>query len=225
MNLLSSLLHDDPARPRLTVYNESTGSRVDFSAQTLDNWTAKVAHFLREELDLDQGSTISIALPPSWQTIVIVLGALATDIKVNITNNPDAVQQPSDVLFCTPTSALNTSFDGDLVVVTDDPLGRGVIETGQQLAPAAIDFAPTVRFYGDQYYDPTPELAKVVTAGTPDRVLCTGWHNYRGLEKAVLAPLAGLGSSVIVRGLIDDKRLTAIAEMEKVTAFIDENPT
>ncbi|MDK4252598.1 TIGR03089 family protein, partial [Corynebacterium propinquum] len=65
MDMLSHLLADDPASPRLTVYNEADGTRMDFSAQTTENWASKVANFLREELDLDDGSAILVDLPVS----------------------------------------------------------------------------------------------------------------------------------------------------------------
>ena len=48
MELLQHILSTDPAAPRLTVYTETTGARMDFSAQTLDNWAAKVANLLEE---------------------------------------------------------------------------------------------------------------------------------------------------------------------------------
>ena len=78
MELLAHLLNADAATPRLTVYNESTGARMDFSAQTLDNWVAKIANMLEEELDLEADSTIAIDLPSSWQAAVVALGALAS---------------------------------------------------------------------------------------------------------------------------------------------------
>ena len=46
--MLNHLLNADAAAPRLTVYNESTGARMDFSAQTLENWFAKIANMLEE---------------------------------------------------------------------------------------------------------------------------------------------------------------------------------
>ena len=76
MELLAHLFAD-AASPRLTVYNEATGARMDFSAQTLDNWVAKIANMLEEELDLEPDSTIAIDLPSSWQAAVVALGALA----------------------------------------------------------------------------------------------------------------------------------------------------
>ena len=49
------LAHLSPTEPRVTVYNEALGSRVEFSALTLTNWAAKVANMLREECDLTPG--------------------------------------------------------------------------------------------------------------------------------------------------------------------------
>ena len=76
MNLLSHLLEADAAKPRLTVYDEATDSRLDFSAVTLDNWAAKVGNMLIEEFDLDEDSRIAIDLPVSWQAVTIALGRL-----------------------------------------------------------------------------------------------------------------------------------------------------
>ena len=50
---------------------------MDFSAQTLDNWTSKIANMLEQELDLSEGSTIAVDMPVSWQAAVTVFGALA----------------------------------------------------------------------------------------------------------------------------------------------------
>jgi uncharacterized protein (TIGR03089 family) len=105
-----------------------------------------------------------------------------------------------------------------VVLVTDDPFGRGVVETGGSLPGGAIDFGPTVRFYGDQFYGPAPALVDVVaTSAPPERVLSTGWTTAEGLVRAVLEPLSAGGSAVVVSGLVDAGRLDAIAKAEKVT--------
>ena len=46
MSMLAPLLATDPAAPRLTVYDETAGTRVEFSAITLDNWANKIANML-----------------------------------------------------------------------------------------------------------------------------------------------------------------------------------
>ncbi|GAB3697758.1 TIGR03089 family protein [Corynebacterium nasicanis] len=213
MELLSHLLRTDPSAPRLTVYNESTGARLDFSALTLDNWAAKVGNMLLEELDLDSTSRIVIDLPVSWQAAAIVLGALAAEVEWGFSG-------PGDVVFTSPDSFEEWTGQGrDIVLVTDDPFGRGVVESGGQLPAGAIDFGPTVRFYGDDFYGPAPALVDiVVAAGTPERLLSTGWTTEDGLVEAVLQPLSAGGSAVVVAGMVDAGRLDEIASAEKVTA-------
>lgn len=217
MQLLSHLLATDPASPRLTVYNETTGARLDFSAITLDNWASKVGNMLLEELDLEEDSTIAIDLPVGWQAAVIVLGALATEVKVTFGHEGAA---DADVVFTSPDRFEINSGHGDVVLVSDDPFGRGVVESGDQLPQGAIDFGPTVRFYGDQFFNPTRSLPEIIgeSGATPKaRVLSTGWSDADSFTQQVLAPLAAGGSAVVVAGMADTDRLDQIAQSEKVT--------
>lgn len=212
MELLAHLLRTDPSSPRLTVYNENTGARLDFSALTLDNWAAKVGNMLLEELDLDADSRIVLDLPVSWQSVAIVLGALAAEIDWGFDGD-------GDVVFTSPAGWDQWSASGmDVVLVTDDPFGRGVVESGLELPAGAIDFGPTVRFYGDDFYGPAPALIDVVVAsGRAERVLSTGWTSGEGLVRSVLEPLSAGGSAVVVAGMVDAGRLEEIATAEKVS--------
>ncbi|WKD59730.1 TIGR03089 family protein [Corynebacterium caspium] len=221
MELLSHLLKTDPAAPRLTVYDETTGARLDFSAHTLDNWAAKVANMLNEEFDLGPGAKISIQLPVGWQAVVIALGAMAAEIAFQI-NTPCAEK---DVTFTTLEAARAIppgEIDSDICVVTNDTFGRGVVETGQELPENIIDFAPTVRVYGDHYAPLGPRLAHYPTRyDATTRLLSTGWHDTPSFSAQVLEPLAGGGSAVIVTGLANNKeRLTEIITAEKTTHCI-----
>lgn len=213
MELLRHLLEVDPAAPRLTVYNETTGARLDFSAQTLDNWAAKVGNMLLEELDLETDSVILIDLPVGWQTAVIVLGALAAGVEVHFGEGE------ADAVFTSPEHVEIHAGATDLVLVTEDPFGRGVVETGGELPRGAIDFGPTVRFYGDQFFHPTPALPELVPEtdiATNARALGTGWTDYSGFRHQVLEPWAVGGSTVIVSGMVDTERLEQIEAAEKV---------
>lgn len=229
MDMLSHLLADDPASPRLTVYNEADGTRMDFSAQTTENWASKVANFLREELDLDDGSAILVDLPVSWQTVMISLGALAAGVTVHFATDTVATADSSDtadaaepvVFFTTTDKASEYANRGDVVVVTTDPFGRGVEELGQQVPEGAIDFGPTVRFYGDFYPGQTRPLAELIESSVEphaERLLSTGWTDSSSFQRQVLSPLAAGGSAVVVAGMVDTERLAEIAENEKVTA-------
>ena len=229
MDMLSHLLADDPASPRLTVYNEADGTRMDFSAQTTENWASKVANFLREELDLDDGSAILVDLPVSWQTVMISLGALAAGVTVHFATDTVATADSSDtadaaepvVFFTTTDKASEYANRGDVVVVTTDPFGRGVEELGQQVPEGAVDFGPTVRFYGDFYPGQTRPLAELIESSVEphaERLLSTGWTDSSSFQRQVLSPLAAGGSAVVVAGMVDTERLAGIAENEKVTA-------
>lgn len=214
MKLLHALLTADPAAPRLTVYNETTGARMDFSAQTLDNWASKIANMLEEELDLDSSSTIAIDLPVSWQAAVTALGAAAARVTVRF-GETDGVE----AVFTSPENyGAWAESDADVVLVSDDPFGRGVQESGGELPVGALDFGPIVRFYGDQYYGDAPALADVVTPSARERLLSTGWTDADSFTAAVLAPLAAEGSAVVVAGRVSTERLDEIAANEKTTA-------
>ena len=215
MDLLRDLLAADPGVPRLTVYSETTGARLDFSAQTLDNWASKVGNMLYEEFDLQSGSRIAVDLPAGWQSAAVVLGALAAGIDYTIGADPSA-----EVLFTAPDRA-DSAFAGDIAVVTDDPFGRGVEECGGTVPDGVVDFGPVVRFYGDQFPYPTKPLREliddsVVLPPAGARILITGWSDNAGFNSGVLAPLAVGGSVVVVNGPVDADRLEAIATTERV---------
>ena len=213
MKLLENILSSNADAPRLTVYNEATGARMDFSATTLDNWAAKIANMLVEELDLDESSLVVIDLPVSWQTAVIALGAHAARI-------PYAFEGDNPTAVFTSVENFPHWQDSDVVVVSDDPFGRGVKESGGTLPEDALDFSPTVRFYGDVYYGDAPALSEAIPPAAPERYITTGWTDLSTFTSTVLAPIAGGGSTVVVSGPASEQRLDAIAENEKVTARI-----
>lgn len=204
---------------------------MDFSAQTLENWTSKIANMLLEELDLepDTDSRILIDLPVSWQAAVIALGALAAGIPFDITDGAAATEPHADdiaVVFTSPEAYLNAAAGAvaastplvDTVLVTQDPFGRGVVESGGELPLGTIDFGPTVRFYGDHFYGTTTPLPELFPTDLgAERVLSQGWTDITSFQRAVLEPLAAGGSAVIVAGLCSADRLEDIADNEKVT--------
>lgn len=215
MSMFEHLLRADPSSPRLTVYDETAGTRMEFSATTLDNWANKIANMLEEELELSEGSIIAIDLPRCWQAVVIALGAMNAHIDVHWTSAPDG----EDAVFTNADRFESWSRETmDVVLVSSDPFGRGIAESGGTLPVGALDFGPTVRFYGDQYFGASPSLSSFVSAPVSDRLLSTGWNDAASFAKTVLAPLAGGGSAVIVAGMTTPARIDDIAATEKVTA-------
>ncbi|MCS4491492.1 TIGR03089 family protein [Corynebacterium sp. ES2715-CONJ3] len=220
MPLLSPLITANPAIPRLSTYDETTGARLDFSAQTLDNWANKVANMLIDELDLNESETIGIALPSTWQAVCIALGSITASIPYRFLDphEPFADPDAADVIFAPPRS-FSAEFDGDIVLVTNDPFGRGVKEIGSDLPEGAIDFGPTVRYHGDSFSQPSPDLKTLAHHTIPHeaRVLSRGWKDAEGFNQAILSPFAALGSVVLINGLVSAERLAHIRESEKVS--------
>lgn len=212
---MAPLLASNPSSPRLTVYDESAGTRMEFSALTLDNWVAKIANMLDEELDLTSDSEVVIDLPVSWQAAVIALGTFNSSRTPHLGHSAGA---DPDVVFTSVDKVAQWDHVTDVVVVSPDPFGRGVVESGGELPAGTIDFGPTVRFYGDTYYGQSPALS-----GWADpqlgahRYMVDPWRDTNDFEKRILAPLAADGSVVVVAGLASAERLAEIAAVENVT--------
>ena len=202
--MLSPLLRTDPASPRLTVYDDAIGSRMEFSAQTLDNWASKVANMLDEEFELDDAPVL-IDLPTSWQSAVIALGAFNSSRTPLF--GPSLVDVAPGVVFTTVEGASRWAEVPDCVVV---PIGT-------------VDFGPTVRFYGDQYFGQSPDLADFAT---PDvgahRYWVPGWTTTEEFVAHVLAPLAAGGSVCAAAGLVSADRMRAIMDAGKVERVLGD---
>ena len=231
MSLLTPIVSTDPASPRLTVYDETAGTRMEFSGVTLENWANKIANMLVEEFEFDDPDdtpAILVDLPVSWQAAVLPIGIYNAGLTFTVwqssSNSADDQSAASttdpDLVFTTVDRVENWPTGTDVVVVSDDPFGRGVTETGGTLPPGVVDFGPTVRFYGDQYFGDSPELSdwKDAAASTAERVLIPAWTQREEFDADVMATLAAGGSVVVIAGMASADRIEQIAEAEKVTA-------
>lgn len=216
--LLRALLDDGSGRPRLTWYGPD-GERVEFSAKVLDNWVAKTANLLVDELDAGPGTIVAIALPPHWRTVVWLLATWSTGAAVRVV---PAGQQPSagaDVLVATDPTVLATALPGVLPVAVALPALAASFGGG--LPDDALDYAREVRGFGDvfvPFVTPTPgdpafeapghpplthaELVpaagrSAAEAGLPPRVRLLVGGGADDAVAQVLAPLVRLGSIVL----------------------------
>lgn len=74
--LLHALRSNNPTSPRLTWYGPDS-ERVEFSGRVLDNWVAKTANYLVDELDAEPGTVIALDLPLHWRSLVWMLATWA----------------------------------------------------------------------------------------------------------------------------------------------------
>jgi uncharacterized protein (TIGR03089 family) len=234
--LLSAALRRDGSRPLVTSYDEGTGERVELSVATFDNWVAKTAGLLRDGLEVDAGTRVTLLLPAHWQALVwasacwaagccAVLGD-AADVGVVVTG-PAAIERAPGI-GAEHVVALSLLPWG---VPFREPLPTGVLDYALE-APAQPDhFVP---------YGPAEPAEPAVDAGGTvhtqgglvelalDRASSSGLADgVRLLRRAddldlgvlldlLLVPLVTGGSAVLVRGPADGSRVSRLAETERV---------
>lgn len=214
MSLTAALLDATSARPLITFYDDATGERIELSGVTTANWAAKTANLLRDECDVEPGSTVAVLLPAHWQTAAVLLGAWWCGAEV--------VADPAgaDLVLCDGERidlALAAAPANGVLALSLHAFGTGL--TG--LPAGVLDYATEVRLHGDDFvpWAPVPDSAPALAGATvaealadararaarhgltaADRVLSTlGWSDPDGLGDGLLAPLAAGASLVQVR--------------------------
>jgi uncharacterized protein (TIGR03089 family) len=216
-----------PAKPLITHYDDALGSRIELSRATVANWAAKTANWLRDELDVEVGSPVSVALPSHWQTVGVLLGAWWCGAHV--------VADPEDALVAFIGPDGSAPGAESVAVVALDPLGRGF--SGD--APGGgLDYLSESRIFGDDFvaYDKVPgdapafhgstvdelitlaaDCAAALRIGPDDRVLSTlDWSTPDGLADGLLAVLSA-GAALVQCSNLDAAALPKRRESERTT--------
>jgi uncharacterized protein (TIGR03089 family) len=219
--VLGPLLRADPARPRITHYDDGAGSRIELSGATLANWAAKTANWLRDELDVQPGDTVAVLLPPHWQTAGVLLGAWWCGATV--TASPSETQ----VALCGLARIGEATGADEVAAVGLDALGAGI----PVLPPGVRDYASEVRVHGDTFASggsgkdvetiiaAARARATVLGLAAGDRLLCTTSWDLTVPGEVLLAVLAADASLVQCTGA-DPAALTDRCTAERVTTTL-----
>lgn len=161
--LLTAALTQDPARPLVTFYDDATGERVELSVATFDNWVAKTANLLQDELGAEPGDEVALLLPTHWQTAVWMHAcwALGTVAVLDESRVPDAT-----VVVSGPERREQAEeCAGERVAAALRPLGAGLPEP----VPGFLDYAE-VSGQPDHFvaYAPVGQDATALHVRTPD---------------------------------------------------------
>lgn len=232
----------DPSRPLVTFYDDATGERVELSAKTFDNWVAKTANLLQDELNAGPDTRAVLLLPAHWQSAVWLLACWSVGVVVVPGGDP----ADADLVVSGP-DGLETAKDcsGERVALALRPLGGRFPERPEGF----LDYAAEVPGQGDRFapyspVDPQAPALETVVDGLPlkltgeqtvalaregaarlglepgSRVLSTlAYDDWTGLEAGLLAPLAAGASVVLCRNsaeLTEDQWAKRI-ESERVT--------
>ncbi|MQA13986.1 MAG: TIGR03089 family protein [Pseudonocardiaceae bacterium] len=230
-HLLGPVLREDPARPRITHYDDATGGRVELSGATLANWAAKTANWLRDELDVQPGDGVAVLLPAHWQTAGILLGAWWCGGVVS--HDAGGAQ----VAVCGVERLADTADAGEVAAVSLDALGAGI----PVLPPGVRDYAGEVRVHGDEFAPPPLPATAPATPGATveqlvdaarrraadvglaptDRVLCIAeWDWDPGPLLTVLAAGASLVQCTGTDPAADPAALQRRCAQERVTVAL-----
>lgn len=207
--LLAALTASDPGRPRVTWYGD--GERVELSARVLSNWVVKTANLLGDALEVGTGTTVRLALPPHWRTLVWWLAVPSAGARVLTRDDahPDGRDAPpgrhDDVV-------LVASVPPADVVVALAALAR----SAGPLPPGALDYNAEVGGQPDELLglEPPAPLPQPVRTWPDGTRLLT-----RGEDPATLVDVLRCDGSVVLLGPGSPvgEDLDALAAQERVT--------
>jgi uncharacterized protein (TIGR03089 family) len=177
-------------KPFVTWYDDHRGERVELSYRTFDNWVAKTANLLVDELGAEPGDRVGVAAE-HWQTPVVLAGCWRAGLGV-VALDPDRLD-PSGLMALflheEQLAAAGAVPDGTAVVaLSADLLGRPGRDLGR-----ALNFSRIVPSMGDRFDAGTDPAGDALDAGG---------------EPATMADLLGRAADLAARtGLTDADRL------------------
>ena len=222
MRTIPGLLADlqrEGSRPRITMYDDTHGptapERIELSARVLDNWVAKAANLLVEDLDIGPQDSVLLDLPPHWRAAYWALAAWSVGARVV----PGADLEGADLLVTGNADRSARSGARERVLVTLPALAR----SGDQVPAGVVDEARVLLTYGDVFSgsEPTayPSWAPVPHWERGTRVH-TATPDLAEFLKVCLHAWAVDGSVVLSRGQAEASVIERRCAAEGVTLAI-----
>jgi uncharacterized protein (TIGR03089 family) len=234
-----------PSRPFLTYYDDHTGERVELSYATFDNWVAKTANLIQDELALVPGDEVALLLPTHWQTPIWLLACWSAGVTAVVGEEPDAVARAAAVVSGPDTLDLARTCSGERIALALRPLGAPF----PSVPEGFTDYAAVVPGCPDAFtaYEPVTGASAALTAdgrtwthaelaadaasaatrwglSSSSRVLAgCGFSSHAEIRAALTSELAASASLVLCRN-VDPARLPGRMAAEKVTARVMSVP-
>jgi uncharacterized protein (TIGR03089 family) len=152
-------------KPFLTWYDDHRDERIELSYRTFDNWVAKTANLLVDELGAGPGDRVGAALVDHWQTPVVLAACWRAGMGV-VAIDPASPDQPTNSFaaafvreeFLDATAA--ALDETTVVALTADLAGRGSHDLG-----GALSYARAVLSMGDVFQGGPDPGGDALTAG------------------------------------------------------------
>lgn len=160
-DLLNAFRSHHATSPRLSWYGPDS-ERVEFSGRVLENWVAKTANYLVDELDAEPGTVIAVDLPLHWRSLVWLLATWAvgaTAVTAPLLDSAD-LESADIVATANPAPAKER-----LAGIVPEPLLVAVALPALQmrwlgeLPPRTLDYCGEVRAHADVFFadaEPAP---------------------------------------------------------------------
>jgi uncharacterized protein (TIGR03089 family) len=147
-------------KPFLTWYDDRRGERVELSFKTFDNWVAKTANLLVDELGAEPGDRVGALLVDHWQTPIVLAACWRAGVGVVALDLRDVPGGLAAAFVREELLAGAAALEGTpLVALTADLLGRAGHDLGR-----AISFSRVVPAMGDLFeVGPDPAGHAMVT--------------------------------------------------------------
>jgi uncharacterized protein (TIGR03089 family) len=148
-------------KPFLTWYD---GGRVELSYRTFDNWVAKTANLLVDELGAGPGDRVGALLADHWQTPIVLAACWRAGVGV-VVLDPPAPDVPKGLAAAFVREELlagaGPALEGTpLVALTADLLGRATHDLGR-----ALSFSRVVPAMGDLFDGGADPVGDALAAG------------------------------------------------------------
>ena len=240
-------------KPFLTWYDDHRDERIELSYRTFDNWVAKTANLLVDELGAGPGDRTGV-LADHWQVPVLVAACWRAGVGV-VALEPGQPVPPELVAVFVHEDGLDdiaAPADVPVLALAADPLGRAGRDLGRAQSFSGI--VPSMGDVFDDAADPPGDaliagdesaamdglleraaaLAARTGLGEADRLL-SGRRllTADGVVAGLLAPLACGAGVVLVRDLdparfwkrVADERVTvAVVDPGQAAAVLDAGP-
>jgi len=201
---LKESLRQNAPSPAVTFYDGA--ERIELSYKSLDNWVAKTANFLVDEIGVSKSEAIYLDLPAHWLKVVWMLAVWASGCEL---------ARSRDGAHCVVSSS---PMEGDDIYCSLQVMGK------LPTAPRGfIDFVTEVRRFGDAFSSsepPTqidypdrwrvPELSRILIAGTDFA------------PEQIAAAMDAHSSMIILRHASDELKIAVVRDEKITCTWIDQ---
>jgi uncharacterized protein (TIGR03089 family) len=179
-------------KPFVTWYDDHRDERVELSYKTFDNWVAKTANLLVDELGAEPGDRVGALVDDHWQAPIVLAACWRAGLGVTVLDPADTAPPPDLVAAFVreeQLAAAETALDNlPVVALTAGLFGRPERDLGR-----ALNFSRIVPSMGD-VFETGPDPAG-------DALIAIG-------ETATMTDLLGRAAALADRtGLRDADRL------------------